>query len=87
MDDLQPRREDPTLALRERSALRLAQIERLVRKLSDAAVLHTVDSRARCRALATKVIQLMDEEDEYRRFLASGLTRTTIDGPIYTRRS
>jgi hypothetical protein len=63
-------------ALRERSALRVGQIAILVRKLSDASVLNTVESRARCRDLAGDIVHLLDDEDEYQ-----GLVLSNIEPP------
>jgi hypothetical protein len=61
--------EDPAdCALRDRSVLRVEHIAILVRKLSDASILNTVASRARCRELATQMIHLLDDEDEYQEF-------------------
>jgi hypothetical protein len=52
-------------ALRTWSALRIEQLAILVRKLSDASILNTVASRARCRELAAEIGHLLDDEDEY----------------------
>jgi hypothetical protein len=55
----------PDCSLPEWSVLRVEQIAILVRKLSDASILNTIESRARCRELATEMIHLLDDEDEY----------------------
>ena len=47
----------------KRSRHRAEEIRALAAKLADAAILNVPASRARCRAFAARIIELVDEED------------------------